>query len=80
MKTQVMTFIYSKKYQGIEVFGYIGGILGMWLGLSLIAVCDFLETCLAIIIHACKRWKVSRRRNKNNILKIKSKKEFMYYM
>ncbi|KAF8782010.1 hypothetical protein HNY73_012345 [Argiope bruennichi] len=80
MKTQVMTFIYSQKYQGIEVFGYIGGILGMWLGLSLIAVCDFLETCLAIIIHACKKWKLSRRRNKNNVLKIKSNKEFMYYI
>ncbi|KAG8191694.1 hypothetical protein JTE90_016481 [Oedothorax gibbosus] len=63
-RTQVMTFTYSQKYQAVEAFGSIGGLLGMWMGLSLIAVCDFLETCLMIAKYACTKAIFARRRRK----------------
>ncbi|XP_071041765.1 uncharacterized protein [Parasteatoda tepidariorum] len=39
--------IYEPKYTSIELFSYIGGFMGLWLGLSLVSFFDFLESlCL----------------------------------
>ncbi|XP_054709843.1 degenerin mec-4-like [Uloborus diversus] len=43
-KMEVKEYAYSPKYQTIELFGYIGGYLGVWLGISLLAVTDVLES------------------------------------
>ncbi|XP_023233850.1 degenerin mec-10-like isoform X2 [Centruroides sculpturatus] len=40
---ELYTYSLKPKFQPIELFGYIGGYIGIWLGISLIAVCDFLE-------------------------------------
>lgn len=34
--------------QDISLFSYIGGYLGLWLGISLMAVCDIVESVFLI--------------------------------
>ncbi|XP_023234651.1 uncharacterized protein LOC111634174 [Centruroides sculpturatus] len=41
---EILIYKYKPQFQVIEVFGYIGGYVGIWLGISLIAVFDLLET------------------------------------
>ncbi|CAL1262862.1 unnamed protein product, partial [Larinioides sclopetarius] len=43
-RMEVKKFSYYPKYQRNELFSYIGGYLGVWLGISLIAISDLLET------------------------------------
>ncbi|KFM79363.1 hypothetical protein X975_09995, partial [Stegodyphus mimosarum] len=54
METTV--YEYSPKFQNIETFSYLGGYVGMWLGISLVAVFDFLETLVVIMKYPCKRY------------------------
>ncbi|XP_071041952.1 degenerin mec-4-like [Parasteatoda tepidariorum] len=37
------------KYKSIEVFSYIGGYMGMWLGISLLSIFDLLESCFNLL-------------------------------
>ncbi|XP_042906119.1 degenerin deg-1-like [Parasteatoda tepidariorum] len=67
VRMELMTFTYSKKYQEVEAFGYIGGLLGVWLGLSLVAVFDFLETCFMIFLFIVKKL-MKKENNKNGKL------------
>ena len=51
-------------FQSVSLFSYVGGYLGLWLGISLVAICDVLETAVLVI-----RWtirKCSRRRKFKN--------------
>ncbi|XP_071037852.1 uncharacterized protein [Parasteatoda tepidariorum] len=61
---ETTTYTYSPKFQNIEIFSYIGGYVGMWLGISLVAVFDFLETVLLIISYPFKSYKKTKERNK----------------
>ncbi|GBM81286.1 hypothetical protein AVEN_84697-1 [Araneus ventricosus] len=56
------TFTYSPKYQNIETFSYVGGYVGMWLGISLVAVFDFLETLVVILRYPFRRIMLHRAR------------------
>ncbi|XP_042908048.2 uncharacterized protein [Parasteatoda tepidariorum] len=46
---EITTYDTSPKFESIEHFGSIGGYVGMWLGISLVAVFDFLSTALALL-------------------------------
>ncbi|GFQ99728.1 uncharacterized protein TNCT_468511 [Trichonephila clavata] len=48
-RMEVVQYSYSAKYESISLFSYIGGYLGLWLGISLVAICDAIETALLII-------------------------------
>ncbi|XP_071036950.1 degenerin mec-4-like [Parasteatoda tepidariorum] len=61
---ETTTYTYSPKYQNIEIFSYIGGYVGMWLGISLVAVFDFLETVILIMSYPVKSYKKARKRNR----------------
>lgn len=50
--------------QTIELFGYIGGFLGVWLGISLLAITDVLET-VYLTIKALRGFLRKRRRVNN---------------
>ncbi|GFU37801.1 uncharacterized protein NPIL_603421 [Nephila pilipes] len=52
---QTTTYTYSPKYQNIETFSYVGGYIGMWLGISLVAVFDFLETLVIMMRYPFRR-------------------------
>ncbi|XP_076348141.1 bile acid-sensitive ion channel-like [Tachypleus tridentatus] len=41
-------YTYTPRYEDIEVFSFIGGYIGMWLGISLLALLDFLESLILL--------------------------------
>ncbi|GFY79612.1 amiloride-sensitive cation channel 5 [Trichonephila inaurata madagascariensis] len=56
-------FLYEKqpKYNIIEVMSNIGGFLGMWMGVSMIAVLNLFENLLTIIFYAMKKRKSKKK-------------------
>ncbi|XP_042907815.2 uncharacterized protein [Parasteatoda tepidariorum] len=60
---ETVTYSYSPKFEVIETFSYIGGYVGIWLGISLIAVFDFLETVVLILSYPFKNYMKARKRN-----------------
>ncbi|GIY36241.1 uncharacterized protein CEXT_311191 [Caerostris extrusa] len=42
-RPEVIIYSHRPQYEDIEIFSFMGGYIGMWLGISLIAVFDFLE-------------------------------------
>ncbi|XP_035222461.1 uncharacterized protein LOC118195285 [Stegodyphus dumicola] len=48
-KMEVIKYSYSPKYESVSLFSYVGGYLGLWLGISLVAICDVIETAVLII-------------------------------
>ncbi|XP_015922019.1 amiloride-sensitive sodium channel subunit beta isoform X1 [Parasteatoda tepidariorum] len=47
--------IYEPKYREVELFSYIGGYMGMWLGLSLVSVFDFFESLCLVLYYPIKK-------------------------
>ncbi|CAL1278086.1 unnamed protein product, partial [Larinioides sclopetarius] len=45
---EVEKFLHQPRYESVEMFSYIGGYMGMWLGISLVALFDFAETLVAL--------------------------------
>ncbi|GIX94111.1 uncharacterized protein CEXT_800861 [Caerostris extrusa] len=43
---EITTFTYTPRYEPIGMLSFIGGFLGLWLGISLLTVYDFLESRL----------------------------------
>ncbi|GFS32899.1 uncharacterized protein NPIL_95841 [Nephila pilipes] len=43
-KFRLSRYVYQPKFASVEMFSYIGGYMGMWLGLSLISLFDLFET------------------------------------
>ncbi|GFS65335.1 hypothetical protein TNIN_193631 [Trichonephila inaurata madagascariensis] len=62
-------FLYEKqpKYNIIEVMSNIGGFLGMWMGVSMIAVLNLFENLLTIIFYSMKKRKSKKKRAFINI-------------
>ncbi|XP_067131826.1 amiloride-sensitive sodium channel subunit alpha-like isoform X2 [Centruroides vittatus] len=53
-RPELLIYKYKPQFQLIELFSYIGGYIGIWLGISLIAVCDFIETLFTYFYHISK--------------------------
>ncbi|UYV73408.1 hypothetical protein LAZ67_10003076 [Cordylochernes scorpioides] len=45
---EVTNYIYKPKYEPIEVFSFIGGYIGIWLGISLSSLADLLKILVAL--------------------------------
>ncbi|XP_055931843.1 acid-sensing ion channel 1B-like [Argiope bruennichi] len=43
------TLKHSPKYQPLEMFSHIGGYVGIWLGISLLALCEFIEGAIRVV-------------------------------
>ncbi|XP_035224880.1 degenerin mec-4-like [Stegodyphus dumicola] len=56
-KFETTTFTYSPKFEFIQTFFYFGGYVGIWLGISLVAVFDFFESIVKVMKHPYKRIK-----------------------
>lgn len=54
---EVVVYKYRPHYQDIEVFSYIGGYIGAWLGISLVAVADLIESSFRIAVFAFRKRK-----------------------
>ncbi|GIY35550.1 hypothetical protein CDAR_109661 [Caerostris darwini] len=48
-KMEETLYTYKPKYEVVETFSYIGGYVGIWLGVSLLALFDFLETTMILL-------------------------------
>nr|XP_042903002.1 uncharacterized protein LOC107442491 [Parasteatoda tepidariorum] len=62
---QLKRHIYQPKYNSIELFSYIGGYMGLWLGISLIPIFDLSESIFKVLHFSLKK-KTSRRVKRQN--------------
>ncbi|GBM38362.1 hypothetical protein AVEN_75996-1 [Araneus ventricosus] len=53
-RMEVERVVHQPRYESVEMFSYIGGYMGMWLGLSLVALFDFAETLVALVTYMCR--------------------------
>ncbi|GIY62579.1 uncharacterized protein CDAR_596291 [Caerostris darwini] len=58
---EITTFTYTPRFEPIGILSFIGGYVGLWLGISLLTVYDFLETRIFRLISAAKRKCISRK-------------------
>ncbi|XP_054718858.1 acid-sensing ion channel 1C-like [Uloborus diversus] len=58
-RTEVNIYRYRPKYESIEFFSFLGGFIGIWLGVSLIAVLDFIESVSTFFVFLFDRLKSS---------------------
>ncbi|CAL1260763.1 unnamed protein product [Larinioides sclopetarius] len=56
-RLEVEKVVHKPRYESVEMFSYIGGYMGMWLGLSLVAIFDFAETLSALVTYMCRNKK-----------------------
>ncbi|KAG8198524.1 hypothetical protein JTE90_017389 [Oedothorax gibbosus] len=47
---EVTTFVHEQKFERVSVFSYIGGYMGLWLGVSLVALFDLAETLVNLLV------------------------------
>ncbi|GFS29329.1 uncharacterized protein NPIL_586221 [Nephila pilipes] len=59
-RLEIEKFVHEPKYESVEMFSYIGGYMGMWLGISLISLFDFLETLICLLIYPFRSGKKSK--------------------
>ncbi|XP_015906446.3 amiloride-sensitive sodium channel subunit gamma-like [Parasteatoda tepidariorum] len=52
---ETRTYTYRPKFESIEIFSNLGGYIGLWLGISLIALFDFLEMIFLVIMYPCQK-------------------------
>ncbi|GIY72938.1 uncharacterized protein CDAR_277491 [Caerostris darwini] len=56
-KFRLTRYVYQPKFASVEMFSYIGGYMGMWLGLSLISLFDLFETICYLFFYPIGRMK-----------------------
>nr|XP_042908262.1 uncharacterized protein LOC107445175 [Parasteatoda tepidariorum] len=79
---EITTYNCSPKIESIELFGNIGGYVGMWLGISLVAVFDFLSTAFDLLKFPFRNFTIKKtrvhrinhqKRKKNNALNLENR-------
>ncbi|GBM79792.1 hypothetical protein AVEN_29256-1 [Araneus ventricosus] len=60
IRDETSTSTVERCYVSLELFSAVGGYMGMWLGISLVAVYDFVSTIVGLV----KAYMVRRRRQK----------------
>ncbi|GFV26221.1 uncharacterized protein TNCV_3150211 [Trichonephila clavipes] len=61
-KFRLTRYVYQPKFASVEMFSYIGGYMGMWLGLSLISLFDLLETICYLFFYPVGRMTAKRKK------------------
>ncbi|XP_055951789.1 uncharacterized protein LOC129987851 [Argiope bruennichi] len=62
-KFRLTRFVYQPKFASVEMFSYIGGYMGMWLGLSLVSLFDLFETICYLLFYPIGRMQVKAGKN-----------------
>ncbi|GFU95331.1 uncharacterized protein TNCV_4309301 [Trichonephila clavipes] len=62
---EITNLTYSPKFESLEMFSSIGGYMGMWLGVSLVTLYDFIGTFIVFV----KAWAVKKRRKRVHLRK-----------
>ncbi|CAL1275091.1 unnamed protein product [Larinioides sclopetarius] len=53
--SEIFKIQYKPQYQEVETFSYIGGFIGIWLGISLVQVADVFESLFLIGRYFCRK-------------------------
>ncbi|GIY40360.1 uncharacterized protein CDAR_480021 [Caerostris darwini] len=61
---EITTLTYNPKFESLELFSVIGGYLGMWLGISLVTVYDFVLSGIGLIRKYGVKWHQKKRLDK----------------
>ncbi|GFV00169.1 uncharacterized protein TNCV_4058401 [Trichonephila clavipes] len=61
------TLKHSPKYQALEMFSHIGGYVGIWLGISLLALCEFIEGAIRVISFILSQRKKKKEHSKSKM-------------
>ncbi|XP_054706566.1 acid-sensing ion channel 1A-like [Uloborus diversus] len=62
---EITTFTYKPRFEPIGILSFIGGYVGLWLGISFLTVYDFLETRIFRLAATLKRkWKMKKGKNR----------------
>nr|XP_015906445.1 uncharacterized protein LOC107438629 [Parasteatoda tepidariorum] len=57
---EVTEYTYRPKYDSIEIFSYIGGYIGMWLGISLMGIFNLFELIFQVLMYPLRNYTESR--------------------
>ncbi|XP_067133986.1 acid-sensing ion channel 1A-like [Centruroides vittatus] len=68
---EVIVFNHKPKYEKIELFSYVGGFLGMWLGFSLVTISE-------VVKHFFVAGKYFKRKNSMKLMKHQTRVSVMY--
>ncbi|GFS31794.1 uncharacterized protein TNIN_266431 [Trichonephila inaurata madagascariensis] len=61
---EITSLTYNPKFESLEIFSVIGGYLGMWLGISLVTVYDFIGSVISFAHKYSMRWRQNKKRSK----------------
>ncbi|CAL1266347.1 unnamed protein product, partial [Larinioides sclopetarius] len=64
---EITTFTYTPRFEPIGILSFIGGYVGLWLGISLLTVYDFLEFHLFKLASSAKRRWLTRNRRVSDV-------------
>ncbi|XP_035232661.1 FMRFamide-activated amiloride-sensitive sodium channel-like isoform X2 [Stegodyphus dumicola] len=53
--SEVIRYQHRPQYRTVELFSYIGGYIGIWMGISLVELMDFLEALCRIFTYAFRK-------------------------
>ncbi|KAG8175125.1 hypothetical protein JTE90_010532 [Oedothorax gibbosus] len=53
--SEIIALHYRPQFQEVEAFSYIGGFIGIWLGVSLVQIADVFESLFRIARYFCKK-------------------------
>ncbi|GFQ85943.1 uncharacterized protein TNCT_717911, partial [Trichonephila clavata] len=62
-RMEIERFVHEAKYESVEMFSYIGGYMGMWLGISLVSLFDLLETLICLAIYPFRNNKKNKKQS-----------------
>ncbi|GBN45330.1 hypothetical protein AVEN_189213-1 [Araneus ventricosus] len=57
--SEIMKIQYKPQFQQVEAFSYIGGFIGIWLGVSLVQVVDVIESFFLIARYFFKKGSIA---------------------
>ncbi|GFS32893.1 uncharacterized protein NPIL_95811 [Nephila pilipes] len=61
-KFRLTRYVYQPKFASVEMFSYIGGYMGMWLGLSLVSLFDLYETICYLLFFPIARMRLKSKK------------------
>ncbi|GIY92084.1 uncharacterized protein CEXT_475031 [Caerostris extrusa] len=64
--SDIIVFRHRPQYLYIEAFSYVGGFIGIWLGISLVQLTDFVETLVRILRNSCAARKAEKLKTETN--------------
>ncbi|KAG8183694.1 hypothetical protein JTE90_028056, partial [Oedothorax gibbosus] len=72
---EITTFTYTPRFEAIGILSFIGGYVGLWLGISLLNVYDFFEKWIFRLLACCKKRLTKKRKRVASSTRFSSKEK-----